>query len=87
MIILSEVIVVALITGICSVIGQWLISKKARQEDAIKQAKRDQHLDDTIQGLSDRVDKHNQYAEMFAGLSSDIRLMAKDIAYIKEGKL
>ena len=84
---MSESIIVASITGLCAVIGQWLISRKSRQEDAIKQAKRDQHLDDTIKSLSDRVDEHNKYAKMFADITSDIRLIAQDVRYLKEGKL
>lgn len=84
---MSESVIVAIITGLCAVIGQWLISRKSRQEDAIKQAKRDQHLDDTIKSLSDRVDEHNKYAKMFADITSDIRLIAQDVRYLKEGKL
>lgn len=84
---MSESIIVSIITGLCAVIGQWLISRKSRQEDAIKQAKRDQHLDDTIKALSDRVDEHNKYAKMFADITSDIRLIAQDVRYLKEGKL
>ena len=84
---MSESIIVASITGLCAVIGQWLISRKSRQEEAIKQAKRDQHLDDTIKSLSDRVDEHNKYAKMFADITSDIRLIAQDVRYLKEGKL
>lgn len=84
---MSESVIVASITGLCAVIGQWLISRKSRQEDAIKQAKRDQHLDDTIKSLSDRVDEHNKYAKMFADITSDIRLIAQDVRYLKEGKL
>lgn len=84
---MSESVIVAIITGLCAVIGQWLISRKSRQEDAIKQVKRDQHLDDTIKSLSDRVDEHNKYAKMFADITSDIRLIAQDVRYLKEGKL
>lgn len=84
---MPESIITAIITGLFAVIGQWLISRKSRQEEAIKQAKRDQHLDDTIKALSDRVDEHNKYAKMFADITSDIRLIAQDVRYLKEGKL
>lgn len=84
---MSESVIIAIITGLCAVIGQWLISRKNRQDDAIKQAKRDQHLDDTIKSLSDRVDEHNKYAKMFSDITADIRLIAQDVRYLKEGKL
>ena len=83
---MSESIIVALITGAAAVIGQYLISKANREKDAIEQAKRDQHVDDQLTSLSDRVDEHNNYAKLFADMTTTIKLIAKDIEYIKEGK-
>jgi len=83
---LSDAVIVAVITGVCAVFGQWLIVRNQSAKDAYERGKRDKHLDDTIQGLTKRVEEHNRYAKLFADLSGEIKLMAKDIAYIKEGK-
>jgi len=83
----SDAVIVALITGLCAVIGQWLIVRNQSAKDAYDRGQRDKKLDDDIKNLSERVEEHNQYAKMFANLSSKIELMAQDIRYIKEGKI
>ena len=84
---MSDAVIVALITGLCAVIGQWLIVRNQSAKDAYDRGQRDKKLDDDIKNLSERVEEHNQYAKMFASLSSKIELMAQDIRYIKEGKI
>ena len=84
---MSDAVIVALITGLCAVIGQWLIVRNQSAKDAYDRGQRDKKLDDDIKNLFDRVEEHNQYAKMFANLSNKIELMAQDIRYIKEGKI
>lgn len=79
-------IVVALITGGCAVAGQYLIARKNRSDDAYERGKMDKHLDDRIKTLTERVEEHNKYAQMFANMTTKIELIAKDIQYLKEGK-
>lgn len=91
---MSDAVIVALITGVCAVIGQWMIVKNQSAKDAYERGKREKKLDDDIKHLSDRVDEHNRYAELFAStkkdisdLTAEVRLIAQDVKYIKEGKL
>ena len=82
---MSESVIVALITGICAVIGQWIIAHNQHEKDEYERGQRDKALDDQLKNLTTKVDEHNGYAKKFADLSTDIKLMAQDIKYLKEG--
>ena len=79
-------IIVALITGGAAVLGQYLITRANANKEKIDQGKRDQHLDDQLNQLKERVDEHNNYAKLFTTITTDIKLIQQDIKYIKEGK-
>ena len=79
-------IIVALITGGAAVIGQYLITRANANKEKIEQGKRDQHLDDQLDQLKLRVDEHNNYAKLFSQITTDIKLIAQDVRYLKEGK-
>ena len=51
----SDVIIVAIITGICSVFGQWLISRE-----------REIRLDERLKSVEKKLDEHNGYADRIA---------------------
>lgn len=70
---MSEVIIVALITGICSVLGQWLISRE-----------REARLDERLKGVEKRLDTHNNYAEKIGQIQIDLSALATEIKNIKE---
>lgn len=70
---MSEVIIVALITGICSVIGQWLISRE-----------REARLDERLKGVEKRLDTHNNYAEKIGQIQIDLSALATEIKNLKE---
>lgn len=82
---MSEAVLVAIITGVCAVVGQWMIVRNQSAKDAYERGQRDKKLDDDIKSLSDRVDEHNNYAKLFYDTSAKIDLMAQDIQYLKEG--
>ena len=91
---MSDAVIVALITGVCAVFGQWLICRKQSAKDAYDRGQRDKKLDDDIKRLSDHVDEHNHYAKLFestkkeiSDLTAEVRLIEQDVRYIKEGKL
>lgn len=67
--IIETSIVVALITGVCSVIGQWLISAKNRREDETKQAVKDALQEQQQKEIIKRLDEHNGYAKRFEEIS------------------
>lgn len=80
---ITENILVALITGGLSFAGVVITNNKSNRKNAIEQAKRDTRLEDTIKGLSKRVDSHNGYAQLFSESKESICLLQKDVEYIK----
>lgn len=70
---MSEVIIVALITGICSVLGQWLISRE-----------REARLDERLKGVEKRLDTHNNYAEKIGQIQIGLSALATEIKNLKE---
>ena len=70
---MSEVIIVAIITGFCSVLGQWLISRE-----------REARLDERLKSVEKKLDEHNRYADKIGGIQTDIAAIKADIRNIKE---
>ena len=81
---MSEAIVIALITGFCSVIGQWLISRKQAEKRKEEEIERDVRLDMRLQGVEKRLDTHNHYAEKINDIQTDIAVIKNDIKNMKE---
>ncbi len=71
---MSEVIIVAIITGVCSVIGQWLISRE-----------REIRLDERLKSVEKKLDEHNGYAKKFEAVQIDIAKISTEIKNIKGG--
>ena len=84
--IVSEVIIVAIITGFCSVIGQWLISRQTVKRKKTDDAVRDARLDDRLSGVERRLDEHNNYASKFAEIAVDIAVIKNDIKTLYKAK-
>lgn len=69
----SDVIVVAIITGFCSVIGQWLISRE-----------REIRLDERLKSVEKKLDEHNKFSDKIGGIREDIAAIKTDIRNLKE---
>lgn len=82
---MSDVIIVAIITGTCSVIGQWLISRKSSQEKAVADAVRDARLEDRLKSVESKLDEHNGYAKKFEDISKDIAVIKVKLETLKGG--
>ena len=76
---MTEGVIIAIITGACAVLGQWLISRQQTAKRKIDEAVRDQKLEDRIAALERKIDIHNGYAEKFAGIGTDIAVIKNDI--------
>ena len=76
---MDNTIIVALITGICAVIGQWIISVQSVKRKKTDDAVRDARLDDRLAGVEKRLDEHNNYASKFADIAVDIAVIKNDI--------
>ena len=70
---MSDVIIVAIITGICSVAGQWLISRE-----------REIRLDERLKSVEKKLDEHNKFSDKIGGIREDIASIKTDIRNLKE---
>jgi hypothetical protein len=70
---MSDVIIVAVITGICSVIGQWLISRE-----------REVRLDERLKSVEKKLDEHNGYAKKFESIQIDIAKISTKIETMED---
>lgn len=70
---MSDVIIVAIITGLCSVFGQWLISRE-----------REARLDERLKSVEKKLDEHNGYASKFETIQIDIARISTEIKNLKE---
>lgn len=82
---MDNTIVVAIITGVCSVIGQYFISLKKSKEDEKIDAMREQKQSDRLDAIEHKLDIHNGYAEKLGEISLSMAKMQKDIEYLKKG--
>ena len=76
---MTEGIIVALITGVCAVFGQWLISRQQTAKRKIDEAVRDALQEKRLKAIEDKLDIHNGYAERFAEIGTDIAVIKNDI--------
>lgn len=70
---MSEVIITAIIAGICSVLGQWLISRE-----------REIRLDERLKSVEKKLDEHNGYAQKFNDIQVDIAKISTKIENLEE---
>ena len=83
---MSDAVTVAIITGVCAVIGQWLISHQQTTKRKIDDAVRDAKIDDRLQGIEKRLDEHNNYASKFSEIQTDIAVIKNDIKTLYKEK-
>ena len=76
---MSEAVIIALITGICAVVGQLIITRQQTAKRKIDEAVRDAKLDDRLARIEERLDSHNSYAEKFVAFGTDIAVIKNDI--------
>lgn len=83
---MSEGVLIALITGLCAVVGQWLISRNQNQQRKVEDAVRDAKLEDRLQRVEKQLSIHNHYAERFAEIGTDIAVIKNDIKTLYKEK-
>ena len=76
---MSEGVLIALITGLCAVVGQWLISRSENEKRKVEDAVRDARLEDRLRSVEKKLDVHNGYAEKFSEIQTDIAVIRNDI--------
>lgn len=80
---MSDVVIVAIITGVCSVIGQWIISRNAAAQRKTEDAIRDARQEDRLERIETQLKVHNSYAEKFGEIQTDIAVIKTDIKNLK----
>lgn len=83
---MSDAVIVALITGICAVVGQWLISRKQAQDRETSEAVRDAKLEMRLQSVEKKLDEHNGYASRFAEIGEDIAVIKTKMEMLQKGE-
>jgi len=70
---MSEVVLTAIIAGVCSVIGQWLISRE-----------REIRLDERLKNVEKKLDEHNGYAQKFETIQVDIAKISTKLENLED---
>lgn len=83
---MTEGIIIAIITGLCAVIGQALITASARKKDVAERAKLDERTAMRLNAIERKLDEHNHYAEKLGDLQKDVALIRQEIQHIEKGK-
>ncbi len=81
---MSDPVLIALITGLCAVVGQWLISRSQNEKRKVEEAIRDARLEDRLRSVEKKLDEHNGYAKRFGEISTDIAVIKNDIKHLRE---
>ena len=80
---MSDAVIVAIIAGLCSVIGQWLISHQANEKRKVDDAVRDARQEDRLSTIENQLRIHNSYAERFSEIQTDIAVIKNEIKNLK----
>ena len=83
---ITEAIIVALIAGVTTIAGNWLVSLKETRKKDIKQSQRDQYIDLKLESIEEKLDEHNNYAKKFEVVEKSIIEIKKDIEYLRKDK-
>lgn len=83
---MSDPVLVALITGLCAVVGQWLISRSQNEKRKVDEAVRDARLEDRLKSVEKKLDEHNGYAQRFSTIQTDIAVIKNDIKTLYRAK-
>lgn len=69
---ISESVLVAVITGASAVFSNIVISRKRSRQDAIDNALREQRQSDRLDRIEKKVEEHNGYAKRFGEIEKAI---------------
>ena len=69
---ITESIIVAIVTGISTVLGSYIINRKDINKEKIKQAKREENIDNRLSQIEKKLDLHNNYAKKFGEIEKSI---------------
>ena len=76
-------VIVAIITGLCGVVGQWLISKKNRKEDETRREVERALTQAKLDAIEMKVDEHNGYAKRFEEVAVSLAELRTELKNLK----
>ncbi len=82
---MTEAVIVALITAVGAVLGQWLISRRQNEERKTADAVRDARIEDRMAAVEKKLDIHNGYAEKLGEIQQDIAVIKTEITMLQRG--
>ena len=81
---MTEGVIIAIITGVCAVFGQYLITRKSRAEDAAERARLDERTAIRLASIERKLDEHNHYAEKLGELQQDVAVIRTQIEQLEK---
>lgn len=84
---MSDAVIVAIITGLCAVFGEWLVARKQAEEIRSNNVERDARIDERLKNVEDKLDVHNGYADKITSIVTDIAVIKNDIKTLYKGKV
>lgn len=81
---MTEAVIVALIAGVCSVIGQGVIAWKGRRNDAAERARLDERTGLRLQAIEHELAELKVQVREHNGLKQDIAALRADVQNLKE---
>ena len=78
-----ESIIVAVITGFCAVLGQWIIANKNRKEDETRREVERALTQAKLDAIEMKVDEHNGYAKRFEEVAVSLAELRTELKSLK----
>ena len=82
---MSEAVIVALITGGCGILAQWLIGSRNRSDQRAQLEKHQAVTDTKLEELTREVRRHNNFAERVPVLEEQIRVANHRLTDLEKG--
>ena len=82
---MSEAVIVALITGGCGILAQWLIGSRNRSDQRAQLEKHQAVTDTKLEELTREVRRHNNFAERVPVLEEQIKVANHRLADLEKG--
>lgn len=82
--VIETAVIVAIITGCFGVLGQWIVAKKGREEDAKIRAVKEKEVEMRLDAISEKLDIHNGYAEKLGDVAISLAEIRTEIKLMKE---
>ena len=81
---MTEAVIIALITGICGVIGNAILNAANRKKDIAERARLDEKTANRLATIEKKIDEHNSYADKISEIKIDVAEIKTELKLIRE---